>query len=269
MLSQASILPVVLLCCCFAQASQPCGLSALHDQVMAAADAQMGPFVLFRGEVEALPREDVQPLRAAGTTCCVDKACPNVQCALPAFKIKPPMFLDYSVKEGLWGDLAKPLIRAWYEAASPCGHFNPKLHEKIITYCAPADGVAENFFTFCQRPVADTEENLRKVRAWIPEAISRQVREKVPEEESRTHLIYKVKPLYPKVNLSAPKEKMKGNVVVRIFITKLGRVRSIRAISGPAELTQSAVNAVSLWRYKPFLSDGRRIGVDTTVTVNF
>jgi hypothetical protein len=42
----------MLYSCCCAPASQPCGSAALYDQVMAAADAQMGPFVLFRGEIE-------------------------------------------------------------------------------------------------------------------------------------------------------------------------------------------------------------------------
>ena len=55
----------VLYSCCCAQASQPCGSAALYDQVMAAADAQMGPFVLFRGKIETLPREDKQSLPAA------------------------------------------------------------------------------------------------------------------------------------------------------------------------------------------------------------
>lgn len=248
----------VLYSCCCAQASQPCGSAALYDQVMAAADAQMGPFVLFRGEIETLPREDRQSLPAAGTACCVDAACPNVLCSSPV-KFTPPMFLDYAVHETLWGEASKSVIHAWYEAVSPCGHFNPTLHEKIITYCSSQDGWVGNGFTWCQRPIADTEENLRKVRAWIPQAISSQVREKVSEKEARAHMIYKVNPVYPKVDPSSGKERVKEDVVVRIFISRLGAVRSIRAISGPPALSQSPVNAVSLWRFKPFRASGRRI----------
>lgn len=267
--SAKNITFAILLWCGYAQASQRCGSAALYDQSMAAADAQMGPFVLFRGEIEALPREDKRSSPPSGTSCCVDKACPNVLCSAPSVKLTPPMFLDYAVTETLWGEATKPLIHAWYEAVSPCGQFNPVLHAKVITYCSSSEGWAGNVFTWCQRPIADTEENLRRVRAWIPQAMSRQVRKKMSEEEAQSHLIYKVSPVLPKVDPPLTKDRAKGDVVVRIFINRSGTVRSLRAISGPPQLTQSAVNAVSLWRFKPFSANGRLIKVDTTVTVHF
>jgi protein TonB len=122
---------------------------------------------------------------------------------------------------------------------------------------------------YCQSPIADTEVNLREVLGWIPQAIGRQQREKVTEDEARAHLIYKVKPVYRKVNGPSGKVRLKGDVLVRIFISGRGNVQAISALRGPPELRQSAINAVSLWRYKPFHAGGHLVKVDTTVTVHF
>jgi len=123
---------------------------------------------------------------------------------------------------------------------------------------------------WCTRPITDNGENLARVRAWIPEAVRAQQRVKVSEEEARSHLIHKVNPVLPKVNLAPGGDQLKGDVVVRIFISTAGTVRSIHAISGPSfVLRQAAINAVSLWRYKPFRAAGRPTKVDTTATIHF
>jgi outer membrane biosynthesis protein TonB len=173
------------------------------------------------------------------------------------------------VNETLWGDTRKPVIHSTYDAPSPCGASKPVLHAKVIALCATFEGWPENGPMYCQRTIADTEANVREVRAWIPLAISRQQRDKISEEEAQAHLIHKVRPVYPKVDGPPGKSAVKGDVVVRIFISRSGNVESIRAISGPQELSQSAINAVSLWRYRPFRASGRPIKVDTTATVHF
>jgi TonB family protein len=258
----------VVFCCCCAQASPRCGMEALHDQVTTAADANMGPFVFFRGEVKITPQEKKQ-VPPGGGSCCVDKACPNVQCSMPSVKIKltPITYLDYKVNETLWGGVAKSLIHGAYQFPTDCGTFAPAPHQKVIAFCSVFTGWPENGPMYCDLPIADSEENLREVRQWIPQAIELQQREKVSEEEARAHLIYKVNPVYPK--RSPPIDKLTGDVVVRIFISEQGTIRSTRAISGPPELGQSAINAVSLWQFKPFLTNGRPVKIDTTVTVHF
>ena len=259
---------VVLLSCCCAQASPRCGIEALHDQVMTAADVSMVPFILFRGEAKITPQEKKQAPPGGGS-CCVDKACPNVLCSMPNFKIKltPVTYLDYTVNETLWGRVPKPVIHEAYQFPTDCGSFTPVRHQKVIAFCSVFTGWPENSPMYCDLPIADSEENLREVRQWIPQAIELQQREKVPEEEARAHLIFKVNPTYPK---RSPRiDKLKGDVVVRIFINEQGTIRSIRAIGGPPELGQSAINAVSLWQFKPFLTNGRPAKIDTTVTVRF
>jgi outer membrane biosynthesis protein TonB len=143
------------------------------------------------------------------------------------------------------------------------------LHAKVIAFCATFEGWPENGPMYCERTIADTEAKLREVREWIPRAISRQQRDKISEEEARSHLIHKVRPVYPRVDGPQGKSGVKGDVVVRIFISRSGSVEAIRAISGPQELSQSAINAVSLWRYRPFRASGHSIKVDTTATVHF
>jgi TonB family protein len=260
---------VVLFSCCCAQSAQRCGTAALYDQVLTAADANMGPFVLFRGEAQVTPPQQNKRAPTDGGTCCVDKVCPNVQCGMPNIKVKltPITYLDYTVNETLWGGVAKQVIHGAYQFPSDCGSFTPMRHQKVIAFCSVFTGWPENGPMYCGLPIDDTEENLREVRQWIPQAIALQQREKVSEEEARAHLIYKVDPVYPK--RSSGRDKLKGDVVVRIFISEQGTIRSIRATSGPHELSQSAINAVSLWRFKPFLTNDRPVRIDTTVTVHF
>jgi hypothetical protein len=256
-----NIVLVMLVWCSCAHASERCASAALYQQVMTAAETGMGPFVLFRGEVTAIRRE---PMPRIDRLCCV-----SCQCYIPAHLPPPPMHLDYAVHEALWGSTARPAIPETRQLPSSCGLFHPALHEKIITLCAVFAGWPDNGPMYCQRPIADTAENLRRVRAWIPQAIAHQQREKVSEEEARTHLIYKVNAVYPNDDLSLGKARVHGDVVLQIFISRQGTIQAERAISGPSGLGQSAINAVAQWRYKPFRANGRPIQVDTTATVHF
>ena len=48
-----------------------------------------------------------------------------------------------------------------------------------------------------------------------------------------------------------------------------GRIRNLKAASGPEELVPSALSAVKQWRYQPFELKGEPIEVETDITVNF
>jgi hypothetical protein len=265
--SAKSIVLAVLCSSCFAQAAPHCTSNALHDAVMTAADAKMDGYALFRGEVSALPQDLNQSQQHGG--CCEGRDCISVQCSSP-LTLPPFMVFEYSVHEVLWGDTSRPTVHSFYEAASACGSFKPVLHENIITYCSFPEGGDDSSVWWCTRPITDDGENLARVRAWIPEAVRAPQRVKLSEEEARSHLIHKVNPVLPKVNLAPGGDQLKGDVVVRIFISTAGTVRSIRAISGPSfVLRQAAINAVSLWRYKSFRAAGRPTKVDTTATIHF
>jgi protein TonB len=75
-----------------------------------------------------------------------------------------------------------------------------------------------------------------------------------------------VQPLYPEY---AKQLRIEGTVVLEISVDKDGGITSVKALSGPPLLIRPAVDAVKKWRYKPFEVDGRRVGMQTLVAINF
>ncbi|MGA2100057.1 MAG: energy transducer TonB [Candidatus Sulfotelmatobacter sp.] len=74
-------------------------------------------------------------------------------------------------------------------------------------------------------------------------------------------------PVYP------PDEKenhIQGKVVLALTIDKTGATRDIRVLTSPdPALSNSAVAAVSRWRYRPYQLNGSPVDVQSTVEVNF
>jgi protein TonB len=75
-----------------------------------------------------------------------------------------------------------------------------------------------------------------------------------------------VSPIYPPHTGDSPKP---STVILRVVIWKSGNVSPMRVISGPSSLQAEAMNAVRLWRYKPFSRDGEPLDVTTEIRVNF
>ena len=75
-----------------------------------------------------------------------------------------------------------------------------------------------------------------------------------------------VNPVYP---AEAKQNRIQGTVRLEVLIDKEGHVSNVNVSSGPAELTQSATDAVSQWVYRPTLLNGIPVSVLTTVEVNF
>lgn len=86
----------------------------------------------------------------------------------------------------------------------------------------------------------------------------------VSSEEMSRNLLTKAVPIYPP---SAKKAKIQGKVVLSSVIGTDGMVEEIRVISGPAELQQSAIDAVRQWTYRPYLLNGQPVEVETTVNI--
>lgn len=78
--------------------------------------------------------------------------------------------------------------------------------------------------------------------------------------------IYKVAPVYP---VAAKSAHIQGAVVLAAVIGNDGRIKSLRVLSGQAQLADAAVGAVQQWKYRPYLRQGNPIEVNTTITVNF
>jgi TonB family protein len=78
-------------------------------------------------------------------------------------------------------------------------------------------------------------------------------------------LVYKTTPDYPP---AAKNARISGNVLLQATIGKDGKIHDLRVIlSASPMLTDSAKDAVSHWKYKPYLLNGEPVEVETTVNV--
>src|ERR1700683_3497572 len=71
-------------------------------------------------------------------------------------------------------------------------------------------------------------------------------------------LIFSTLPIYPS---AAKNSNVQGDVVIRATIDKNGHVTHTEVVSGPVMLRQSALDALSRWRYEPSKLDGQPVSV--------
>jgi TonB family protein len=79
-------------------------------------------------------------------------------------------------------------------------------------------------------------------------------------------VISRVDPVYPP---EAKAARVQGLVVLRAVIDNHGTVSNVTVVSGRTELVQSAIDAVSQWRYRPYLLNGAPAEVETTVNISY
>ena len=79
--------------------------------------------------------------------------------------------------------------------------------------------------------------------------------------------IYAPDPHYPE---EARHGRIQGVVILQTIIDALGNVKDVKVLKGlPSGLTESAVDAVSSWRFEPATLEGRPVAVYYLVTVSF
>jgi TonB family protein len=88
----------------------------------------------------------------------------------------------------------------------------------------------------------------------------------IPAEQTATHIVRWVKPVYPSL---ARTTHLQGLVIVQASISKAGVVTDVKARSGHPILIQAALDAVRRWRFSPFLAEGKPVSVEALVTVQF
>ncbi|MFZ3339598.1 MAG: energy transducer TonB [Terriglobales bacterium] len=91
-------------------------------------------------------------------------------------------------------------------------------------------------------------------------------RAEVPTGVMSGLLIHRVRPLYP---TSAKENHIQGTVILQAVIGIDGQIAELTPLSGPAELTQVAVDAVKQWQYRPYILSGKPAEAVTRITVNF
>ncbi len=80
------------------------------------------------------------------------------------------------------------------------------------------------------------------------------------------NLMSQVKPQYPHTAIAA---RVQGQVVLVAIISKQGTIENLQTVSGHPLLVPAAIEAVRLWRYRPYLLNGVPVEVETQITVNF
>jgi protein TonB len=89
---------------------------------------------------------------------------------------------------------------------------------------------------------------------------------KVPGAVMENYLIVSRVPPYPE---GARANGVEGRVVMQATILKSGAVGHLHVSEGDTALRGAALDAVSKWRYRPYLVKGEPAEVVTTVTVDF
>ena len=87
-----------------------------------------------------------------------------------------------------------------------------------------------------------------------------------PSSLEPAKLLVHIQPVYP---LAARLENVQGSVEVVATIGKDGVPRGLRATRGDSRLAAAAIAAISGWRYKPAMVDGRPEATPITIIVNF
>ena len=99
-----------------------------------------------------------------------------------------------------------------------------------------------------------------------PEAPQGPVRIRVGGALKPPRLVSSVLPVYPSM---ARETGIEGEVVVDTTISETGKVTTMKVLSGPAVLRQSALDALRQWKYAPSMLNGQPIPVQMTVTIKF
>jgi TonB family protein len=88
----------------------------------------------------------------------------------------------------------------------------------------------------------------------------------VPSKVADEYLVLRVEPEYPQ---SAREQHIQGAVVLQALVGKDGTVEKLSTISGDPQLASAATDAVTQWRFKPFLRNGSPEEFQTQITVSF
>ena len=106
-------------------------------------------------------------------------------------------------------------------------------------------------------------DGVRPVAPPPPATVVRTFRTSTMQEGN---LIRRVQPAYPSLARAA---RIQGPVVLEAVISKAGVIENLRVLSGHPMLAPAAIDAVSQWRYLPYILNNEPVEVETQITVNF
>lgn len=79
-------------------------------------------------------------------------------------------------------------------------------------------------------------------------------------------LLHHVRPAYPEAAKAA---HIQGTVTLEAMIGKQGDVESLKASNGPIQLVEAAYEAVSQWKYRPYLQNREPVDMVTDIEIVF
>ncbi len=142
-----------------------------------------------------------------------------------------------------------------------------KIPGKINMDAEPALADAGNASTFMDvigAPAASTNVFHAAPAHVVVQAVPKSV--KISGGVAEGRLVFHPTPSYPVIAKASHTE---GTVVLAATIDHEGKIANLRVVSGPAMLQEAALQAVSQWRYRPYMLNNQPVDVETTVNVVF
>jgi len=99
-----------------------------------------------------------------------------------------------------------------------------------------------------------------------PDASPKPRRLRVSQGVATGNLIHKVEPQYP---LEAKEKGIEGVVLLKVLINREGAIGSCEQVEGDSILGKAATEAVTQWKYRPYLLNGEPVEVETMVKISF
>jgi protein TonB len=121
---------------------------------------------------------------------------------------------------------------------------------KLKEFGEKANGPAQRLNEFHFPPCVSSEHHKITISAGVAIALLKR----------------KIDPIYP---ADALQHKVSGTVILHAIIGVDGHIVALQIISGPDELRQATLNAVSQWTYHPYRLNDRPVEVETTISVPF
>jgi len=121
---------------------------------------------------------------------------------------------------------------------------------RLKEYAEKADGPSKRLNEFHLPPCVLSEHRKIVITAGVAAAL----------------LSKKVDPIYPADPLQ---HNLSGTVILNATIRTDGHIAALKVISGPEELRQAALDAVSQWTYLPYQLNNKPVEVETTISVPF
>jgi periplasmic protein TonB len=129
---------------------------------------------------------------------------------------------------------------------------------------AVADAPAPSMAEIAPADNGGTLPNLMGDQSQVPAPVLQTLT--VSQGVSRGLLFKKIAPVYPPTAL---RMHLEGAVELLATISKDGDISAVKILSGDPQLASAAADAVTQWKYKPYLLNGEPVEIQTQVTVNF